>query len=132
LYSYLNQNNLCFWLCTFAFDYAPLLVTSLCFWLPFAFGFATQRQKASKGKRQAKAKDATFARSLTKAREATDAKAKGTKVASVAFALPFAFWALLCCRLLAAGWAMYSPACRLPPATAHCSQKQRVVKSKGA
>jgi hypothetical protein len=45
---------------------------------------------------------------------------------SLTFASPFAFWALLCCRLLAAGWAMYSPACRLPPATAHCSQKQRL------
>jgi hypothetical protein len=44
--------------------------------------------------------------------------------------LPFAFWALLCCRLLAAGWAMYSPACRLPPATAHCSQKQRLRSQK--
>jgi hypothetical protein len=33
-YSYLNQNNLCFWLCTFAFDYA------------------TQRQKTQRQKEQ--------------------------------------------------------------------------------
>jgi hypothetical protein len=37
--------SLCFWL-PFACDF-PLLLTSLCFLLPFAFGFATQRQKAS-------------------------------------------------------------------------------------
>jgi hypothetical protein len=78
---------------------------------------------------QAKAKDA----------KAKDAKAKGTKVASVAFA--FCLLLLLAgLILLAAGWAMYSPACRLLPAPglfgqlllAVAKSKGCVVKSKGA
>jgi hypothetical protein len=48
-----------------------LLLASLCFWLPFAFDYATQRQKASKGKRQAKAKGKQRQKAKAK-----DAKAK--------------------------------------------------------
>ena len=55
---------------TFAFDLAPLLLTT--------------------GHKAQKAKDATFARSLTKAREAKDAKAKGAHFFFASFAFGYA------------------------------------------